>query len=164
MKVIPDDLTVLEVLGIAVKTEQDAGDFYRDFASRINNPLVHKKILGLAEQEDEHARVLAKEYGRISGGEEPAVPKGFQTGIKKELADDLTPEQLLEIAMVIEKKAAEFYREAAKRSEDPRGRDVLEYLARFEDDHFRLLETELEQVKRSPDWFEQESDLIFFGP
>jgi rubrerythrin len=164
MALIPEDLTVLEVLGIAVKKEIDAGAFYREFAARINNPLVHRKIQNLAEQEDEHAAVLRKEYQRMTGGEEPAVPDGFQTGIKKDLDDDMTPEQLLEMAMEIEKKAAEYYREAAKRSEDPRGRDVLEYLARFEDDHFRLLETELEQVKRSPDWFEQESDLIHFGP
>ena len=161
---LPEDLTVLEVLGIAVKTENDAAEFYRAFAKRIKNPLVLRKVERLAVEEDAHAKSLSEEYRRLSSGQEPVMPKGFTTGIKTELEEGLSAEQLIEMAMGIEKAAQEFYLEAAKLSEDPRGREVLEYLSQFEADHYRVLETELRQLRRNPEWFEQEQELIHVGP
>lgn len=161
---LSEDLTILEILAIAAKTEEDAADFYEKFASRISNPLVLRKIERLAVEEKQHGISLTEEYKRLSGGEEPILPKGFSTGIKKEIADDLSPEGLLELAMSLEKRSEDFYLQAAKRAEDPKGQQVLEYLAAFEADHYRVLETELRQVRRTPDWFDQAHDLIHFGP
>lgn len=161
---LAEDLTSLEIIAIAAKTELDAAEFYREFAKKVKNPLVKRKIERLGVEEESHAKTLTDEYKRMSGGEEPMTPKGFTTGIKKNDAPNFTPEQLIEEAMAIEKRAQEFYQEAAKRSEDPRGRQVLEYLSMFEADHYRVLETELRMMKRNPDWFEMENDLLHIGP
>ena len=161
---IAEDLTILEILGIAVQTEHDQADFYRKFAAGVKNPMVTRKLESLASEEDSHARTLTEEYKRISSGEELLLPQGFTTGIKKEIDPSMTPERIIETAMGYEKAAQEFYQEAARRAEDPKGRQVLEYLSEFEADHYRFLETELRQLRRNPDWFEQEHELMHVGP
>lgn len=158
------ELTILEIIGIAVQKEVDAAAFYRNLAKRVKNPLVIRKVESLAVEEDAHASTLTEEYLRLSGGEEPVLPKGFSTGITKEIDPKTPPEVLIETAMKYEKAAQEFYLEAAERSEDPRGREVLEYLANFEGDHYRMLETELKQLKRNAEWFDQDHDLLHVGP
>lgn len=161
---LSEDLTVVEILGIAVKTENDAAAFYRAFAKQIKNPLVLRKIERLAVEEDAHASTLHEEYARLTGGEEPAVPQGFSSGITIFIDPALSAEQVIEVAMGIEKRSQEFYLEAARRSEDPRGREVLEYLSQFEADHYRVLETELRQLRRNADWFDLKHDLFHVGP
>lgn len=161
---IAEDLTTVEILAIAVRTEKDAATFYNNLASQIKNPIVKRKIERLALEEIEHDKTLTAEYMRMTDGEQPIVPEGFSSGIQKELDKALSAEQLIEMAMGYEKSAHEFYKEAAARSEDPRGRQVLEYLSRFEADHYRALETELRQLRENPEWFDEENDLMHVGP
>lgn len=161
---LAQNLTIVEILAIAIKTEQDAASFYQNLSSRIKNPIVKRKIERLALEEVEHDKTLTEEYKRMTGGEVPIVPQGFKTGIINELGKELSAEQLIEMAMKYEKSAHEFYKEAAVRSEDPRGRQVLEYLSQFEADHYRALETELQQLRQNPKWFDEEHDLMHIGP
>jgi len=46
----------------------------------------------------------------------------------------------LSLAMTAEKKAAEFYRSAAEKATSPRGKNMLEQLAKFETAHYQALD------------------------
>ena len=49
--------------------------------------------------------------------------------------------EAIDAAMEAEKDAAQFYRSASKHTGNDRGKQMLESLAKFEDAHFRILDT-----------------------
>ena len=58
-------LTSLEVIGMAIRSEEDAAKFYSHIAARINNELVSKKYRHLAKEETGHRKMLVDLYKKI---------------------------------------------------------------------------------------------------
>lgn len=55
--------------------------------------------------------------------------------------------KLMEQAIENEKRAREMYREGAEAAEDPETRSIFEQLARWEEDHERILRERLATLK-----------------
>jgi len=161
---LPAELTVVEILGVAIKKELDAARFYRRLADRIANPLVRERFKALAKDERVHKAMLRAEYKRLTGvGEPPLPPKDF---LKDEAYDfaAFAVEDALRFAIQAERDAQRLYAQAAKTSADPRGKRLLDYLVEFEKGHERQLRAELEFYKKAPLFFEDENDLMHVGP
>jgi len=158
-------LTVLEILGVAVKKEIDAANFYKNLAGQIANPIIKDRFLQLAKEERKHRAMLQAEYKRLTGGEKVSVPKEMVPKIRE--AFDFTKgniEEALQFAISAERDAQKLYAEAAKKSKDPRGKRMLDYLVEFEKSHENLLKSELAFYRKSPTWFDEPDDLIHVGP
>ena len=142
-------LTILEILGIAVKKEIEAAEFYDGLASRIANPIIKDRFLQLAKDERKHHALLPKA--------DPVSRAEFNV-------QSATIEEALLYAIQTERAAQKLYGVAAKASTDPRGQQMLEYLVEFEKAHEHQLKTELEFYRKSPLWFDETEDFIHVGP
>ncbi|MDP8224413.1 MAG: ferritin family protein [Candidatus Lernaella stagnicola] len=157
-------LTVIEILGLAIKKEADAARFYRHVADHIPNPIIKSRFLALAKDERQHKGLLLAEYKRLTGGDHaPTPPKDFPKDKNYDFGK-FSIEQALKFAIAAERDAQKMYAAAAKGSTDPRGKQFLDYLVEFEKGHERQLRQELDFYKKAPLWFEEVDDLIHMGP
>ncbi len=159
------ELTVLEILGIAIKSEISSYGLYKRFALRVANPLAKQRILSLAEDEQNHRKLLEGKYIELSGEERPPIP---DTGDLRQLEADIekmSNREVLELAAAKEAQARKFYSAAGEKAADPGGRSVLEYLAEMERGHEEILRQEIKALEKNPLWHEQQAGQFFhFGP
>ena len=159
------DLTGLEVLGVAIRSEIEAHRYYTQALKKIQNPILREKLSRLAAEEKRHRQILEERYRKSSGEEFPPLPRKGGVEGKGKMAKDLTPEEILKVAIKKEQEAARFYQREAQKSADMSGRFMLEYLADFERNHERSLQAELKALNRFPEWFSMKDPLVMLvGP
>lgn len=158
-------LTGLEVLGVAIRAETEAHRFYTRAMRGVQNPLLKEKFSRLAGEEKRHRQILEARYRASSGEEFPPIPRRGGVEGKGKLPGELSPEEILTVAIRKEQEAAQFYRREAQKSADMSARFMLEYLADFERSHERSLQAELKALNRFPDWFSMKDPVVMLvGP
>jgi len=157
-------LTLVEVLGVAIRSEMDAQAFYKKLAGRVRNRLVKQKFLGLARDEAGHEAMLTAKYREVAGKGKPVLPVKVEGRARYD--PKMRHAEALRLAIRLERAASNLYAKAAKKTEDISSRFMLEYLSGFERNHERLLIHELEALTKYPAWFESESgaEIMLIGP
>ena len=153
MKYDPN-LTIPEILAIAIRAEINAQKIYQIMAKNIINKVVKEKFIHLSQQEKQHEDILTAKYQEVMSGEKPVIPTTGRTEVEKSLLTDYSHEAGLKIAIQAEEMAVNFYLDAAKNSRDINGRFMFEYLANFERGHKAVLEDELHALETNPHWFD----------
>ena len=138
----------------AIKHEIEGREFYLALAKKVKNPLVRRKILGLAEDELEHRETLSRLYWAQTGTEVGNMGE-FEVNVDLPDVDNMSLPDLLQLAMDTEKRAAATYMEMANKEENQRSAAFLEYLAEFEEGHYDTLAAELEKIRSTPGWEDQ---------
>jgi rubrerythrin len=138
----------------AIKHEIEGREFYLALAKKIKNPLVRRKLLGLAEDELEHRETLSRLYWAQTGTEVGDLD-GFKAKVNLPDMQEMSLVDLLQLAMETEKKAAVAYLEMAEATEDSKSAAFLEYLAEFEEAHYETLAAELAKIRSTPGWEDQ---------
>lgn len=138
----------------AIKREIEGRTFYLALAEKVKNPLVRRKILGLADDELEHRETLSRLYWAQTGTEVGDMGD-FEVKVDIPDVENMSLVDLLELAMATEKKAAAAYMEMAGAAGDERASAFLEYLAEVEEAHYEALEAELEKIQANPGWEDQ---------
>jgi len=165
-----EKLTNLETLGIAIRSEKVAGQFYRLLAAKIQNYAVKNRIEAIARDEDQHDRVLSELYVRLSGESKAvaAPPNDFH---KKQLEyaeklGDLDFAAALKIAIEAESEAEKLYTDMAAGAGGSDAVRILTYLAEMEAGHRRVLEQELAMLGEDKNWFDKDlgTDIQLVGP
>jgi rubrerythrin len=164
------ELTSLEVVGMAIRSEEDAAKFYSHIADMINNELVSNKYRHLAREETGHRKMLVDLYKKMLGDTEnppkiPGEPETAESGpVPEQISGSI--EDLLILAVKREQAAKEFYRQAAAAAADLSGKRILEYLVHVEKGHEMMLKSELEAYRQDKDWYAGgvASEMIHAGP
>ena len=164
-KRVSRSLTGLEVLGVAIRSEVEAHRFYTLVLKRVQNPILREKLSRLAAEEKRHRQILEERYRKSTGEKFPPLPiRGGPEG-KGPVPQSLTPSEVLQLAIKMEREAAHFYQREAQKSTDRSAIFMLEYLADFERSHARSLEAEWKALKRFPDWFSSSDPIVMLvGP
>lgn len=162
-----EDLTLLEIIGLGIRSEEAAAEFYGGISKIIKNDLVRAKYEGLAREEIGHRHLLVELYQKLSGerGPPPCIPGSPSTaegGRPPFVADAL--EELLRHAISREIEANDFYRRAAARAVDQGGQRTLEYLADIERGHELIIRSELDAYLRDRNWYAEKPDVQLVGP
>ena len=148
------DKTAAETLIEAIKREIEGRAFYLALAKKVKNPLVRRKILGLADDELEHRYTLSRLYWAQTGGEVGDL-SSYEVNVDIPDVEHMALADLLEMAMNTEKEAAENYLKMAEEATDPKASGFLEYLSEFEQAHYETLAAELEKIRSTPGWEDQ---------
>jgi rubrerythrin len=156
----PRPLTGLEVLGKAIRAEADAYRFYTGAMKETKNPILKEKLSKLAGEEKRHRQILEQRYRKNTGEARIPLPSSGGPEGKGPSPKDLKPEEILTVAIEMEREAARFYQREARKAEDLSGRFMLEYLADFERGHEKALEIELKALKRFPNWFSLDDPIV----
>lgn len=154
------DLTSVEVISLAIKSEDDAAEFYGSIARVVKNDLVRKKYESLAREEIGHKHILTELYKKMTG--EMSVPKitgNFETAEYGHPVSVNNLEELLQFAIARENEAEAYYVRAAKQADDNNCKRILEYLASIERSHATMLEIELENYLKDRNWYADNPDI-----
>jgi len=147
------DLTTLEVLGIAIKSEIEAIKLYNRMKEKTKNPDLATKLSFLIDQEKKHETILTEAYRKRFPGVEMALPQiTLVPSVADVLSREATLKELFAAGMEAEKKSEEFYMDLAKKTHDQSSRSMLEYLASMERSHFSILEAEFRQLQFTEDY------------
>lgn len=147
------NLTTLEVLGIAIKSEIEAVKLYNRMKEIAKNEDLSMKLDFLIAQEHKHKELLTEAYKKKFPDVDLSLPKkSLVPTIEEALAKNAGLKELFEAAMEAERKSEEFYGDLAGKTSDSNSKTMLEYLASMEHSHFSILEAEYRQLEFSEDY------------
>lgn len=161
------ELTVVEIIGLGIRSEEDAARFYGEVANLIKNNDVRAKYESLAKEEAGHGHMLVLLYKKMTGeaGAPPRIPGAPVTaegGMPPMKIESL--EELLKLAIEREQGACKFYRDASSRAGDDNAKRVLEQLSGIERGHEIFLKSELDLYLKNRDWYAEKPDVQLVGP
>ncbi len=152
---ISPEMTALEILGVAVKSEIEAANFYRRLNARVKSDLLRAKINFLVLEERKHRQVLLRlsrqRFGQIP---KPLPAKGITPGYSLGSWKNLTLADIFDVALKAERAAEAFYSDARKVVKDELASRILDYLRRVERSHAALILSEIDLLRRFPEHYD----------
>lgn len=155
-----------EVFEMAEEIERNGGKFYRKAAGKF--PALRKLLLDLAIMEDEHERIFAGMRASLSGEETESPvfdPDGeaqmylrvmadanvfnVKADPTEKLGDVQTPQDLLKMAMGVERDSIAFYVGLRESVSPKAGRDKVDGIIREEMKHITALNERLESLNQT---------------
>jgi len=146
-----DDLSEQEILALAISSEEEDGQIYAAYAERLRKdyPASAKVFDDMAAVEGQHRRALIELYKKRFGNVILPVRRehvaGYYTRQPVWLIENLGIERVREEAEDMERRAHQFYLDAAKRTSDADTRKLLGDLAMAEAGHEAALERSIER-------------------
>jgi rubrerythrin len=140
-----------ELLRAALKSEVDSKTVYTKLANRVNNYLLKDKLEFLANEEEEHRRIIEDIFKNHFPNEKIKLPQETPIPLPevKISTDDIPLSKILRNAMDAEQAAHEFYTSLATRfPEGSKLHNTLLYFASMEQGHYKLLEIETDSMER----------------
>lgn len=159
-----------EILAVAIASEVDAATFYTKLQDRVTNEVLLQKLKFLAFEEQKHRQILEKLYGQRFPGQPAVAPEGARLPkLGGLLAENLTVFNLFAAALKAEERSEAFYNDAAKVVADGAGQRILAYLARVERSHQAIIRSEVDLLRRFPDYYKVSDfhlgqDMFHIGP
>ncbi|MGA6993130.1 MAG: ferritin family protein [Candidatus Deferrimicrobiaceae bacterium] len=149
----------LKFLNLGIESELAAYVFYRRASKTIGDENVRKVLDGLAMDEKEHFLQLEDAYDKNVRSECWAPYKDIMVRDGLPDIDELMQEthkellgkiptlksrkDVLEIALALEKEAADLYRNASSKAKDPEIKKIFDHLVAFEKVHVKKIEKAL---------------------
>ena len=151
-----EDLTALEALGIAIRSEIDAQEVYQDLATMCEDDLLKDRFMSLYHEEKRHQTLLEKKFNEMFPDVDMALPP---SQLPKEAIDSTSRKKLgikdvLQIAIDEEKRSREFYLDCASTIKDLSGIRMFRFLADMEFSHQMMLSAEYEMVDKYPTYLD----------
>jgi rubrerythrin len=167
---IDKSLAAWQVLGVAIRSEVDAAAFYNRLQGRVKNILLVQKLKFLALEEEHHRKILERLLAQRYPDKPKDVPESsLMPPIGVALPADPSVPELFEAALKAEEIAEAYYNDASGRVEEEAGQRILAYLGRVERSHQAMIRSELDLIRRFPDYYDVEDfhlgeDLFHVGP
>jgi rubrerythrin len=164
-----DNLTTLEILGIAIKSEIDAVRLYTKMKEMAKTDDLKEKMDFLISQERNHEKILKDAYERKFPEVELTLPsKSIVPMIDDVLRENASLKALFDVAMKAERMAEKFYSDLAAKTGELSSKSMLMYMANMEKSHYSILEAEWKQIEmlKTEDarMFLDAEGLQFLGP
>lgn len=157
-------------LATGIKTETDGMKMYQDAAKKAKNALGKALFESLVADERNHLTALKKRVGeawkRPTGTPLERIRTVFQDvakDIKERMAADPGDVEAIRIALDFERRGYHMYKDAALQVAEPEGRELLEWLAGEENQHFKILQDLLEYLEKNYSWFVANEGPILDG-
>jgi len=158
------DFSIEELLGMAVKAEIGAREFYESLAKNVDIHELKEKIEWLAGEEKKHEELLRRIYATMFPGKEVIFPEEHIGPELRPVARQLHGVEdiidLIRWAMKAEEIAAKFYAELEKMVEGEEKKRLMRYLSDMELGHYYNLKAEYELLL---DWA-MYSQMMHMGP
>ncbi len=149
----------LKFLNLGIESELAAYVFYRRASKMIGDESIRKVLDDLSMDEKEHFLQLEDAYDKNVRSEMWAPYKDIMTRDGLPEIDELMQEthkellgkiprlknrkDVLEMALALEKEAADLYRNASSKAKDPEIRRIFDHLVAFEKVHVKKIEQAL---------------------
>lgn len=150
-----------DALRMAISMETRGIQFYREAAARNRNPAGGEILERIAQEEESHLCELRAELDRIHSQEkgldsapiflhfDPCELEGLIPDLRDFESDGelrLDARRSLEMAMVLEQKAAAFFRDYAERFIETEGKKIFQHYAEEEQRHYESIGRRVEEM------------------
>lgn len=151
----------------ALDLEQRGQAFYQEAATRTVNETGREMYRSLADDEVLHAKMVERQIEALAKGkgwqvpgvaiegavdlDSPLFPEG-EVELAEAVQPDASDRDALLFALKIENDSFDLYQRQAKAATDPNARQMYEYLAAAERNHFDLLMTNYESLEGYGGW------------
>lgn len=148
----------MDILEFAIQMELDGEKYYREQAEKNSTNSLHTVFSELAEEENNHSRLLQDKKQGISFKAVPAVRLSLQNVFDKtpdfriDINENPGQADVYRMALEKEKQSIELYKKLLDAGGDDK--DLYEYLILQEEAHYGLLEDILKLVSRPDEWVE----------
>jgi rubrerythrin len=152
------NMTIEDILGLALVTEIHGRQFYENLAEKVSHPEVKMRISSLANDERRHQALIENFFRTLLNREPQMLPVKGVPDILKAIAslqinNKTQVLQVLDMAIEAEVTATKFYQHGASIATDPKVRQVFEEMEREEDSHFQYLVAEKAALSGDLYWF-----------
>jgi len=132
----------------AVKAEKEAVEVYSDLKNSFEDEFIQDRLDFLIKEEEHHKRILEGMFKDLFPDEVIVLPKKSPVPAPDMDRDIKDEKELLKNAMDAEIWAAEYYRSFSNRFDGgSKMNKTLKYLAKMENGHFNMFQTELEKIE-----------------
>jgi rubrerythrin len=155
----------LDALKAALEAEKDGVKTYLELARKTGDPTGKNMFIALAQDEEDHARVLAEQIRRLEenlewceyrdhGSEiEKLRPNLEPVEARKKSTEGMNELDALRVALAQEKEAIDLYKRQAEELEDKRAREMYARLAEMEESHYDLIQAQVDHIEGTGYWF-----------
>lgn len=146
--------TLEDIFLAAIMSEEESERVYSQLADRVRNAFLKERMRFLAAEEDKHREYLTEAFRKTFPGKEPTLPETSLVPLPNIIVPDeqVPVSTVLESAMSAELAAKDFYLAFATVMNDAEQKRTLEYFARMEEGHYRILKVELENSLEFEDY------------
>jgi rubrerythrin len=161
------DDQVLAALHRALKLEQDGYAFYTQAAARVKDPTCKQTMLSLADDERIHEAMVVRQLQALcEDGDyvylrnlDPvhvdlslAILSPDPAQVESRVSEHASELEALLLAIEIEVRSYDLYRQAALETASSAGKQMYEWLAAAELTHFNLLMSNYEALNKPSGW------------
>lgn len=151
----------MNILTVAIAMEVDLEKYYLRQAEINKDNYLNKIFTMLAKDEAVHAEILRRKADKLDyelkDSRTLEESKHFFSGMKdfKPETKDM-PSQLdsFRLAMDMEKKSIDVYKEMYDETEDDKAKKLFEFLIKEEEGHYRIIEQLVIHLTRPEEWIE----------
>jgi rubrerythrin len=179
----------LAVLRRAMENEREGYRFFLEASERSTDPAGQGTFRTLASDEEKHLALLLVEYDSLTTGEgwvapEEAMTREVEVDITGPLfpGEELSPQEkspfeetfaaydvgelagdlaVLEFGMKVEEQFYIMYEKAAAETDDPLGRQAYQFLMKWENRHYKILQDAHDYLSDNKHWWD-DWELPFF--
>ena len=131
-------MNIKEIIVFAIQKEQEAIDFYEDIVKKVKSKAIASEILKIRNMEEQHKEQLKKlDINNALKSSKKTVSdlKIADYTVETEPSNNMSWQDLLNIAMHRELAAAELYQRLSEQMEDDSMIKIFNYLAKEESAH-----------------------------
>ncbi len=154
-----------ELLLAAIKSESESRDVYLHLAEKVENGFLADRLRFIADEEEKHKDYVESIYKMQLQEEIPELPDESPVPLPEVKIDKPTvaASEVMMQAMEAELAASDFYSSLSLMFNDKEIRMTLDYLAKMEMGHYKLLEIEKEYLESQED-YDIEWEMMHVGP
>lgn len=161
-----------QALEKALDFEKEGYEFYKKIAAEMQNPLAKRLFESLAEQENEHMKRIKEIYGSLNfdvdsnhfqkaASIEEELKKLFFELEESRRKMPLDHMEGYKLAMEMEKKGYNMYREFAQSAASESERKFFEALIQEEKEHLNSLDNVYRFLTETPTWYSEEESRVW---
>jgi rubrerythrin len=162
---------IKDAIETAIKMETDAIAFYGEACTKTSHPFGKEMFKGFIKDETRHLKMLKNIFQGLDIELEFVKPKETIKTVFSELKNEMMERikaledemESINIALTMEKKGFDFYKEAASKAASDKEKELFERLAAEEDDHYSILTETYNFLDNTGHWYMYEERGIVEG-
>ena len=173
--------SLLEGLSLALRTETEGKNFYNEAAAKTNDSMSKSVFSSLAEQEDDHIKLINSFFNKLKETNEwdnidefikkegmkiEGVKSVFRTAydtIEDKFNPPETNIETYKLAKEFEDKAVSLYKKLLNQAKDPQAKRFFEFLIEMEEEHYKLLDNTIRYLEAPANWFQSQEGWLLEG-
>jgi rubrerythrin len=153
-------MAITDAVGRAIKMETDAMKFYKEAASKTSHPFGRKMFESLIKDEARHLRLLQDILKGLDIdphvqclGDVRTVFSDLKEQMMERISATSDEKEAIKIALEMEKEGYNYYKDVAKKAEEPKEKKLFEVLTKEEERHYQILSNTYSFLEDTDNWF-----------